>query len=72
MIIGTLQKLFRREKCPLLLCLDDRQLKQTQGERLLGLDINPSLSWSSQVANLLKLTVTASSCSGSHKKIITS
>ena len=66
MIIGTRQRLFPGEKCPLLLCLDDRQLEQTQGERLLGLDINPSLSWSSYVANLLKLSVKASYCSGSH------
>ena len=36
MMIGTRQKLFCREECTLPLCLDDRQLEQTQAERLLG------------------------------------
>ena len=54
MIIGTRQKLSRFAKCALLLYLDGRQLEQTQEERLLGLDIDPSLSWSSHVANLRK------------------
>ena len=32
--------------------MDDRQLEQTQEERLVGLDYDPSLSWSSHIANL--------------------
>ena len=52
MIIGTRQKLSRCEECTLLLYLDGRQLEQTHEERLLGLGIDPSLSWSSHVANL--------------------
>ena len=31
-----------------------RQLEQTQAKRFLGLDIDPSLSWSSHIANLRK------------------
>ena len=54
MIICTRQKLSRCEECALSLCLDSRQLEQTQEERLLGLDIDPSLSCSSHVANLRK------------------
>ena len=54
MIIGTRQKLSRFEECALSLYLDGRQLEQTQEERLLGVDIDPSLSWSSHVANLRK------------------
>ena len=54
MIIGTRQKLSRCEQCALSLWLDDSQLEQTHEERLLGLDIDPSLSWSSHVANLRK------------------
>ena len=42
------------EECVLSLYLDGRQLEQTQEERLLGLDIDPSLSWSSHVDNLRK------------------
>ena len=34
--------------------MDDRQLEQTQEERLVGLDYDPSLSWSSHIANLRK------------------
>ena len=51
-IIGTRQKLSRCEECALSLYLDGRQLEQTHEERLLGLDIDPSLSWSSHVADL--------------------
>ena len=54
MIIGTGQQLSRCEECALSLWLDGRQLEQTQEERLLGLDIDPSLSWSTHVANLRK------------------
>ena len=54
MKIGTRQKLSRFEECALSLYLDGRQLEQTQEERLLGLDIDPSLSWSSHVANFRK------------------
>ena len=54
MLIGTRQKLSRFEECALSLYLDGRQLEQTQEERLLGLDIDPSLSWSSHVANFRK------------------
>ena len=43
MIIGTGQKLSRCEECALSLWLDGRQLEQTQEERLLRLDIDPSL-----------------------------
>lgn len=53
---------FTKEK----LCLDDRQLEQSQEERLVGLDIDPSLSWSSHIANLRKKTLEARCCSGSH------
>ena len=52
--IGTQQKLSHCEECALLLCLDDRRLEQTQDEHLLELDIDPSLSWSSQEENLKK------------------
>ena len=34
--------------------MDDRQLEQTHEERLVGLDYDPSLSWSSHIANLRK------------------
>ena len=34
--------------------MDDRQLEQTQEERLVGLDYDPSLFWSSHIANLRK------------------
>ena len=44
----------RHDEFSLSLCLEDRQLEQTQAERLLGLGVNPSLSWSSHVANLRK------------------
>ena len=55
MIIGTRQRLSRLEECALSLYLDGHgQLEQTQEERLLGLDIDPSLSWSSHLANLRK------------------
>ena len=54
MIMGTRQKLSRCEECALSLWLDDRQLEQTQEERLLGLVIDPSLSWSSHVTKLRK------------------
>ena len=66
MITGTRQMLSRCEECALSLCLDDRQLEQTQEERLLGLDIDPSLSWSYHVANLGKKTLKARCCCGSH------
>ena len=66
MITGTRQTLSRCEECALSLCLDGRQLEQTQEERLLGLDIDPSLSWSSHLANLRKKTHKARCCSGSH------
>ena len=48
------------------LCLDDRQLEQTQEERLVGLDIDPSLSWSSHIANLRTKALKARCCTGSH------
>ena len=54
MITDTRQTLSRWEECALSLCLDGRLLEQTQEERLLGLDIDPCLSWSSHVANLRK------------------
>ena len=54
MIIGTRQKLSRCEECALTLFLDDRKLEQAQEERLLGLDIDLTLSWSTQVTNLRK------------------
>ena len=54
MIIGTRQKLSRCEECALTLFLDDRKLEQAQEERLLGLDIDPTLSWSNHVTNLRK------------------
>ena len=54
MITGTRQKLSRCEECPLSLCLDGGQLEQTQEKRLLGLDIDPSLSRSSYATNLRK------------------
>ena len=54
MIIGTRQKLSRCKERALSLWLYGRQLEQTQEERLLGLDIDPSLSWSTHVANLRK------------------
>ena len=66
MIIGTRQKLSCCEQCALSLWLDGRQLEQTHEERLLGLDIDPSLSWSSHVANLRKKTFKVRCCSGSH------
>ena len=43
MITGTRQKLSRCEESALSLFLDGRQLEQTQEERLLGLDIDPTL-----------------------------
>ena len=43
MITGTRQKLSRCEESALSLCLDGRQLEQTQEERLLGLDIDATL-----------------------------
>ena len=52
MIIGIRQKLFHCEKCALTLFLDDRELEQAQKERLLGLDIDPTLLWSNYVTNL--------------------
>ena len=52
MIIGTRQKLSRCEECALTLLLDDRKLERAQEERLLGLDIDPTLSWSNHVTNL--------------------
>ena len=54
MIIGTRQKLSCCEECALTLFLDDRKLEQAQEERLLGLDIDPTLSWSNHVTNLRK------------------
>ena len=54
MIIGTGQKLPSFEECVLTLFLDDRKLEQAQEERLLGLDIDPTLSWSNHVTNLRK------------------
>ena len=54
MIIGTGQKLSRCDDCTLTLFLDERKLEQTQEERLLGLDIDPTLSWSNHVTNLRK------------------
>ena len=54
MIIGTGQKLSRCDDCRLTLFLDERKLEQTQEERLLGLDIDPTLSWSNHVTNLRK------------------
>ena len=45
MITGTRQKLSHFEESVLSLCLDGRHLEQTQEERFLGLDIDPSLSW---------------------------
>ena len=44
MIIGTRQKLSRCKESVFWLCLDGRQLEQTQEERLLRLDIDPSLN----------------------------
>ena len=43
MITGSRQKLSRCEESALSLCLDGRQLEQTQEERLLGLDIDATL-----------------------------
>ena len=54
MTTGTRQKFSRFKESALSLCLDGRHLEQTQEERFLGLDIDPSLSWSSQVGNLRK------------------
>ena len=54
MIVGTRQRLSRFEECALSLWLDGRQLEQTQEERLLGLVIDPSLSWSSHLTKLRK------------------
>ena len=54
LIIGTRQKLSRCEECALSLWLDGRQLEQTQEVRLLGLVIDPSLSWSSHLTKLRK------------------
>ena len=51
-IIGTRQKLSRCEECALTLFLDDRKLEQAHEERLLSLDIDPTLSWSNHVTNL--------------------
>lgn len=44
MITGTRNILSRCEECALTLFLDDRKLEQTQEERLLDLDIDPTLS----------------------------
>ena len=44
MIISTRQKLFRCEECALTLFLDGRKLEQAQEERLVGQDIDPTLS----------------------------
>ena len=55
MIFGTRQKLSRCKECALTLFLDDRKLEQAQEERLLGLDIDPTLSWSNHVTNRKKL-----------------
>ena len=59
MIMGTRQMLSRCEECALSLWLDDRQLEQTQEERLLGLAIDPSLSWSCYVTKLRKKFLSA-------------
>ena len=55
MIIGIRQKLFHCEKCALTLFLDDRELEKAQEERLLGLDIDPTLLWSNYVTNLRRI-----------------
>ena len=54
MITGTRNILSRCEECALTLFLDDRKLEQTQEERLLDLDIDPTLSCLNHVANLRK------------------
>ena len=59
MITGTRQKHSRCEECALSLCLDGRQLEQTQEERLLGLDIDRPLP-------IMGKTTIARCCSGSH------
>ena len=51
-IIGTSQKPSRCKECALTLFLDDRKLEQAKEESLLGLDIDPTLSWSNHVTNL--------------------
>ena len=58
MIIGTRQKLSCCEEWALTLFLDDRKLEQAQEEHLLGLDIDPILSWLSNVTNLRKKLLT--------------
>jgi len=54
MILGTRQKLSRCEECVLTIFLDDGKLEQAQKGRLLGLDIDPTLSWSNHVTSLRK------------------
>ena len=56
MIIGTRQKLSRREESALSQYLDSRQLDgelKSQEKSLLGLDIDPFLSWSSHIMLIL-------------------
>lgn len=54
MIIGTNQKISHCKDCSLSLWLNDKQLQQTHDERLLGVDIDPKLTWSTHVENLRK------------------
>jgi len=46
-----------------------RKLEQAQEERLLGLDIDPTLSWSNHVTNLRKILLKRVAVLASMKKI---
>ena len=52
MIMGTRRKLSRLDDCALNLWLGQHQIKRSTSECLLGIHIDPSLSWEIQVEEL--------------------
>ena len=54
MIMGTRQKLSRSDDCTLYLWPDQHHIKRSTSECLLGIHIDPSLSWEIQIEELRK------------------
>ena len=53
-LIGTAKKLYHNERTTLELSIDNTRLEESVGEELLGIIIDPHLSWNLHIDYLIK------------------